>query len=109
MTNPFLTTFDDLAMDAFLGAGMADNASYVAQPGAAAVDCRVLVDRDVEAFGFDSRVASRMVVIHALVAEVGSPKRGAVFTVGAERFVVDALIDADEGSVSVQVHLEAAP
>lgn len=108
MTNPFLTTFDDLAMDAFLGAGMADTASYVQTPGALAVTCRVMVDRDVEAFGFDSRVAARMVVISALVADVGSPRRGAAFVIGSERFVVDAVLDADEGMVRMQVHEEAA-
>ena len=108
MTNPFLTTFDDLAMDAFLGAGMADTASYVQTPGALAVTCRVMVDRDVEAFGFDSRTVNSMVVISALVADVGSPRRGAAFVIGSERFVVDAVLDADEGMVRMQVHEEAA-
>lgn len=108
MTNPFLADFDGLAMDAFLGAGIADEASFVAHAGATAVPCRVMVDRDVEAFGFDSRVAARMVVIGALVADVGSPRRGAAFVIGSERFVVDAVLDADEGMVRMQVHEEAA-
>lgn len=108
MTNPFLSTFDDDALDAFMNAGIADTASYVPTPGALAVTCRVMVDRDVEAFGFDSRTVNSMVVISALVAEVGSPRRGAVFTIGAERFVVDAVLDADEGVVRMQVHEEAA-
>ena len=108
MTSPWLNEFADIAADAFLAAGIADNASYVAQPGAAAVACRVMVDRDVEAFGFDSRVAARMVVIGALVADVGSPRRGAAFVIGSERFVVDAVLDADEGMVRMQVHEEAA-
>jgi len=66
------------------------------------------VDRDVEAIGFDSRTASRMAVITALVADAGYPRRGAVFTIGSERFVVDAPLDADEGIVRLQVHAEAA-
>lgn len=108
MTNPFLQSFDATAHAAFLGAGIADEASFVAHAGATAVACRVMVDRDVEAFGFDSRTVNSMVVISALVAEVGSPRRGAVFTIGAERFVVDAVLDADEGVVRMQVHEEAA-
>ena len=108
MTNPFIQTFDAQAHAAFLGAGIADEASFVAHAGATEVACRVMVDRDVEAFGFDSRVAARMVVIGALVADVGSPRRGAAFVIGSERFVVDAVLDADEGMVRMQVHEEAA-
>ena len=108
MTNPWLNEFAGLAADLFLAVGIADEASFVAHAGATAVPCRVMVDRDVEAFGFDSRVAARMVVISALVAEVGSPRRGAAFVIGSERFVVDAVLDADEGMVRMQVHEEAA-
>lgn len=108
MTNPWLNEFAGLAADTFLAVGIADEASFVAHAGATEVACRVMVDRDVEAFGFDSRVAARMVVISALVADVGSPRRGAAFVIGSERFVVDAVLDADEGMVRMQVHEEAA-
>lgn len=108
MTNHAIHDITDVAMPLFMDAGLADPAVYLRAAGGDPIDCRVMIDRDVQAFGYESRVATHMATLHALVAEVGTPTRGAVFVTAAERFVVDALVDADEVSVTLAVKPEAA-
>jgi hypothetical protein len=97
---------DDEILRAFMDAGLADAAVYLPAEGGDAVNCRVMIDKSVQAFGFESRTAARMTTLHALVSEVGTPRRRAVFVVGADRYSVDATLDADESIVTLAVAQE---
>ncbi len=54
------------------------------------IDVRVIVDKDVDQFGFDSTVTDSRTEIELLVSDVSAPRKGDIintgesFTVGAE-------------------------
>ncbi|ASK91873.1 MULTISPECIES: head-tail joining protein [Xanthomonas] len=91
----FLQAFDAAAMEAFHGAGMADDALYLA-PGALPLPVRVMVDRDLRDFGSDEApVATRYTQITFQRSQV-QPVRGARVTVDGDTFALDAELESDE-------------
>lgn len=92
----FLRDLDSQLMDAFHGAGLAEDAEYTA-PGGAAVSCRVYVDRDpatLEVNGVD--VAGNRIMVGILRAEIDRPDIGGLLVIGSETFVLEARIRHDE-------------
>ena len=97
MTNSFNASFDALAVGAFRGAGLADDAMYTPSTGGLAIPCKVFVDRGVVLQGTQSQVITDTTLITAFVADIGAaPKGGARFQIGAERFTVDSINNKDE-------------
>jgi hypothetical protein len=67
-----LRDIDAMLAAQFRAAGMADAARYTPPTrGAAAVPCTVFVDRNLEAFGVDSRVWAGSVLITLFRTEIG--------------------------------------
>lgn len=109
MSNAVIASNADAIFDAFFAAGMADAAKFMLDADSIAVDCSVLVDRDVRLAGYESRVANRAVAITCRIADTGVPERGSVFVVGAERFVVDSIEEQREDVAVCLVLAEGAP
>lgn len=92
----FLQDLDAQLMDAFHAAGMADDATYTPQAGAA-VACRVYVDRDpavLDQLGVE--IAGNRIVVGILRAEVDRPDVGDTLAIGSETFTLEARIHHDE-------------
>lgn len=109
MTNPALSQITSDVVSAFLDAGMADAATFAINAIATPVACTVLVDRDMQLAGYESRVANRTVAITCMTAQTGVPVRGSVFVVGAERWVVDSIVEQKEDIAVCLVIAEVAP
>lgn len=92
----FLRDFDAAAVGAFLDAGIADDATYIAPGGGAGVACHVLVDRNVEDFGEDDApVSLRRTRITFQRAQVEPVPMGQV-AIGAEIFTLAKRTRYDE-------------
>lgn len=93
----FLRDLDNQLMGAFHAAGLADDATYTAPSGGAAVPCRVYVDRDpatLELNGVD--VAGNRVMVGILRAEIDRPDIGGVLVIEGDNFVLESRIRNDE-------------
>jgi len=86
-----LRDLDASIVGAFVGAGLADAATYTPAGGGTALPCQVLVDRAAQFFGEVGEVAGRRIVVSLFLAEVPSPSRGGVVTVGTEQFRLSEL------------------
>lgn len=98
----FLRDFDAHAVAAFFGTGLADAATYVADPAAGpaqdAVPCTVLVDRDVTDFGDDLAPISVPLVLASFQRAEVEPVAGAQITLTATGEIFDLVrrVRADE-------------
>lgn len=101
MSNSILTSMDADMVAAFLAAGMADSATLTPADGGTPIACTVMVDRNIEFFGGQTQMASRSVTITAQVAEVGTPARGSLWTVGADTWRTDDALDGTDESLVV--------
>lgn len=101
MSNDVLTGMDADMAAAFLDVGMADAATLTAPEGGTPVACTVMVDRNIEFFGGQTQMASRSVTITAQVAEVGTPVRKSLWTVGADTWRTDDVLDGSDESLVV--------
>lgn len=93
-----LRAMDAALFAAFASAGMADAASLTPAAGGAAVACTVLIDRAAQFFDDQSGVGGTRVVISLQVAEIPTPARRDVVTLGAETFYLEELLESDEAS-----------
>lgn len=106
---------DALIFSAMADAGLSDLGWYVppGQPTTAAVQCNVMIDRDVEIYGDEqTEVAARVVTASFQRFQV-DPKRGGTIVLGldplsptAERFAVKDQLSLDE-SLSVWMVTDA--
>lgn len=113
MSNAFLDEFYPLAHDAFADAGLADTLLYTpADRDRATTQCRGFVDRAMGASGFTTIDDSPRVTVRVLLADLDgiAPRAGAVFDFGGRegRYVVDRVLDEDEGSALCLVSRERA-
>ncbi|WP_298580591.1 hypothetical protein [uncultured Luteimonas sp.] len=90
----FLQAFDAAAFGTFAAAGIADAAEYLAPdaaPGAPAVPCTVLVDRNVEDFGDDiAPVSAFRTRITFQVSELAAEEGGVVSLLDAAGLVTES-------------------
>jgi len=95
----FLQDFDATAFEAFLGAGLADDALYT-PPGGAAAACQVLVDRDVREYGEGATTVGTSYTLVTFRRSQVDPQRGARVVVdptgAANAFLLDAEVKRDE-------------
>ena len=99
MTNSFNAAFDALAVGAFQGVGLADDAHYTRSTGGPSIPCRIFIDRGVVLQGTQSQVITDTTLITCFVADVGadlSPGARFVLDGTGERFTVDTLNNKDE-------------
>jgi hypothetical protein len=96
----FLRDFDTTAFEAFLGAGLADEALYTPLGGPAAVACQVLVDRDVRDYGDDAAQVGTAYTLITFQRRQVTPRRGGSVVVGpsgdTQRFILDKEVKRDE-------------
>jgi len=96
----FLRDFDATAFEAFLGAGLADEALYTPPGANAAVACQVLVDRDVRDYGNDAAAVGTSYTVVTFRRSQVDPQRGARVVVdptgAANAFTLDAEVKRDE-------------
>jgi hypothetical protein len=97
----YLADMDALLHGAFQAAGMGDAATYRAGPADAEVPCVVLVDQGAQLL--EDRVVTDQVTIRAQLAEIGTPRPGAVFTIGDFRWRVDRVSERDESAATMVV------
>lgn len=98
MSNSALTSLDARVFNAFVGAGLADAATFTS--GITSTPCTVMVDDGVQLIGDQSRVLDDKTTVTARLAEIGAvPARGDKFTVGTRVLTVDAIADKDESIV----------
>lgn len=108
MTNPALAAIDDAMHAAFLADGMADEGSYRFGGEGDPRPVRVLVDRAVDVFGFDSQVATPTTTVRVWLADLDAvPRRGDTVTIGDERFVIDRIMERDESTCMCSVASDA--
>ena len=80
----------------------ADEATYTPASGAAKIDTRVIVTRDVDIVSPDNAMlVERRTVVSLMRDDIASPKRGDTITVGETVYTVDA-VTSDNGYI-VQV------
>lgn len=103
MTNPGLASLDDACFAAFLGAGLADAAVFYPDGDGVGIPCKVLLDRSIQFQNQTSGVVSNATTITVRRAEIGraDPDTDSFFTIGAETFVVDRLIETSDESRAV--------
>lgn len=114
----FLRDFDAQAIAAFFGSGLADAATYVANPAADPaqdpVPCTVLVDRDVTDFGDDLAPVSVPVVLVTFQRAEVDPQAGdagaqVTLTATGEVFDLIRRVRADESICRWEVqHVQPA-
>jgi hypothetical protein len=97
----FLAEMDAQLHSAFADAGMGDAATYRAGPAADEVPCTVLIDQGAQLL--EDRVVTDQVTIRAQLAEIGTPRPGAVFTIGEQRWRVDRVSERDESAAVMVV------
>ena len=93
----FLRDLDAQLMDAFHGAGLADDATYTPPEAGTPVARRVYVDRAsavLELHGVE--VAGNRIMVGILRAEIDRPDIGGTLAIGSESFVLEARIHHDE-------------
>ncbi len=92
---------DSLTVDAVFAAFGVD-ATYTPIATGIAIDVRVIIDRDVDQFGYDSTVTDSRTEIELLVSEVPAPRKGDIINTG-DSFTVGAEISNDGMIVKVIV------
>jgi hypothetical protein len=96
----FLQDFDTTAFEAFLSAGLADEALYTPPGGAAAVACQVLVDRNLRDYGEGATTVGTAYTLVTFHRSQVDPQRGARVVVdpagAANAFLLDAEVKRDE-------------
>lgn len=104
MSNPRLAELDDAIHADMLDAGLADTGVYEFGGLPSGVACRVLIDRAVQVYGFDSEVATPVATVRVWTDDLGTtPRRGDVVIVGEDRFVIDRIIERDETTCTCTV------
>ena len=74
-------------------------ATYTAQPGAAALPCRVFLAYGVSRPGQHAGVVEHVTELEAAVIEVGRPQPGAVFQVDGVAWRVAGLVDTEDDRI----------
>jgi len=89
-------------VDAFVDADMADAGTYTA-PGGSPVPCRVIISRARSPFGSYGSVARNQDTITLLLAEVPSPRRGAMVVADGQTFKLVQMVTENAAATTWDV------
>ena len=96
MSNFALAGLDAVIHGAFAAVGLADAGTYTA-PGGQGLPCRCYVDRSVQQMGDGGHVSGPRTLVTLVREGLPEPVAGAVVTVGAETWELEAEVSRDEG------------